>query len=169
MPNTGAGPPPLTMEQAQARAAADTLVQIPTVVGQRPDEPGYLARIQAPDPLPTSAEEAAVAQILLPNGTPAVATPPALCQYRVVVSFGRDPKTVVLSIEEAPYYDMVDGASWLVPLASVRDLLPALQVLAKVKNLTGQELYDARPRPRARAAAPRAGAGGRGAPARAEA
>jgi hypothetical protein len=59
--------------------------------------------------------------------------PPAA---RLVVSFGRDPGKVVISIETAPDWEI--ETSRAVSEEALREFWPILRQLTKIRNLTGE-------------------------------
>lgn len=99
----------------------------------QPGSAAFLATIQPPEPsgeLPSSLPAAPSSVAAAPAGNP---TPAGA---RVVLSWGRGGDTVVVGIERAPTWDLAE--TWRVPEAAVLALLPVLQTLAPVKDLTGE-------------------------------
>lgn len=107
----------------------------------RPGTPGFNKFIPAPAPDPEEKPVAAPAPPQPINGIvpmAAEAAPDRTMHQRMVISFGPSPETLVVGIETYPDWDVQE--SYTVPRQSLRDMLPILKELVRIKNLTGGRL-----------------------------
>lgn len=63
------------------------------------------------------------------------AKPALAASRRITISYGPEPEKLVLVVEEAPEWDVLDDGSFLVSVAAVKELLPILRHVVKVKSL----------------------------------
>lgn len=123
-------------------------------IGMRPDEPGYRERMQPPEDhpqneLPTDVDAA----LQKYNEMVQAAQPPAIVgtqdrhqvvyappQKRVTVSYGPKEGIVVIAVEQAPDWDVVDGGLMQADLDAVKKMMPILRQITTVKCLV-PDLY----------------------------
>lgn len=145
-------PPPPRIEHPDLRQTAFLRAAPPQLVfpgGRRPPvspgDPGYKERLPPPGRDDSAADQTAAAlakvagqeqqvEATATNGH-IVAAP----EKRIVVGFGPKEGTVIVGVEESPDWDLV-GDSVTVTLEAVKDVMPILQQLARVKNMTGTKL-----------------------------
>ena len=111
---------------------------------------------QAPEPLsvPTAVPN--------PDGSlradPVIVTNPYASQ-RILITYGPSPDTVVVGLERAPDWDLVQ--SWVISGAALYEMMPVLQVIARIKDMTNGMEQKSVQRPEAKTAHAHSGDGRR--------
>lgn len=107
-----------------------------------PSDPGYKSRMPppAPDPIGTPAPEAPSAMTTQQIVEVTASLEPSPARQRVFISFGPEAGKVVLGVEEAP--DWESDFSTVVSAAALREMLPLLRKITKIKDLTGGMAYQ---------------------------
>jgi hypothetical protein len=59
---------------------------------------------------------------------------------RLTISFSRKPGKVVLSIEDAPNWDIAE--SFTMTAGALREMFPLLKAIIAIKDLTGGEAFE---------------------------
>jgi len=98
---------------------------------------GYGGRIQPPDPDPV--REDSPSGLLLPNGQAAPPPPSPVPSFdkRLCLSFGPQAGTLMLTLEHGPDWEVGEGEAWLLPGAVLRQIMPILRQIIRVKDQTG--------------------------------
>lgn len=99
---------------------------------------GYDGRMPAPDPDPISA--ATDTGLVMPNGAPAASAGNSVTpsgDKRVCIGFGPQTGVLLLSLERGPDWEVNDGEAWMLPIGTVRQMMPILRAVVRVKDLTG--------------------------------
>lgn len=109
------------------------------LVGVRLDPSrGYDGRMPAPDPDPQSAQSES--GLVMPNGTPATSTGNPVTpstDKRVCIGFGPQTGQLLLTLERGPDWEVNDGEAWMLPVGTVRQMMPILRAVVRVKDMTG--------------------------------
>lgn len=109
------------------------------LVGVRLDPSrGYDGRMPAPDPDPVAA--ASESGLVMPNGAPAASTSNSVTpssDKRVCIGFGPQTGQLLLSLERGPDWEVNDGEAWMLPVGTVRQMMPILRAVVRVKDMTG--------------------------------
>lgn len=116
------------------RAAANPQ-QAELVEGKLDPWRNYSGRMQAPDPDPQSA--APESGLVMPNGQPASTGNTAIGDKRLCVGFGPQAGQVMLTLERGPDWDVNEGDAWLIPMGTLRTMMPILKQIVRVKDQTG--------------------------------
>lgn len=132
----GYGPVAETADLRQIRKPQGLQAEL---VGARLDPSrGYDDRMPPPDPDPLSA--ATDSGLVMPNGAPAASTGNAVTpspDKRVCIGFGPQPGALLLSLERGPDWEVNDGEAWMLPIGTVRQMMPILRAVVRVKDMTG--------------------------------
>ena len=131
-------PRPPRMETPLVSAPSATVARslgLPMAHPVRPGDPGYAGRIPPP------ADDGLSKTAPVPQTVDAVqqALNPSPVSQRLVISFGPRIGKVVLGIEVAPSWDIDE--SFIVSAAAVREMLPLLRGIIKIKDMTGGQAF----------------------------
>lgn len=103
-----------------------------------PGDAGYRKRIPPPGSDASNPPTEATPRLVLPEGVQPSANPVVpspVAQQRVVVSFGPKEGQVIVGVETYPDWDMEE--SFMVSAGALREMLPIIKTLTKLKDLTG--------------------------------